>query len=221
MNTSYPVRPVGPIDMILDTDAFNEIDDQFAIAYMLRAPEKLRVRAICAAPFFNLHSTSPKDGMERSYDEILKLLRLAGEENLIPRVFKGSETHLPDEKTPVESDAARRIVEIAGDYTPEKPLYIAAIGAITNVASALLMAPEISEKVVIVWLGGHAFHWPDSREFNLCQDVAAGRVVFDSGASVVMLPCNGGIRAPPTIAITRKAAPREVSRLSTFSRARP
>ena len=201
MKDLYPVRPVGPIDMILDTDAFNEIDDQFAISYMLRAPEKLRVQAICAAPFFNRHSTSPKDGMERSFDEIIKILRLAGEEQLIPRVFKGSENYLPDEKTPVDSDAARKIAEIAKGYTAEKPLYIAAIGAITNVASALLLAPEISDRVVIVWLGGHAFHWPDSKEFNLFQDVAAGRVVFGSGARIVMLPCNG------VVDIVRTTAP--------------
>lgn len=28
--------PTGQIDIVLDTDAYNEIDDQFAIAYMLK-----------------------------------------------------------------------------------------------------------------------------------------------------------------------------------------
>ena len=28
-------RPEGKIDVVLDTDAYNEIDDQFAIAYAL------------------------------------------------------------------------------------------------------------------------------------------------------------------------------------------
>ena len=49
--------PKGPVDMILDTDAYNEIDDQYAIAYAVCAPEKLRVKAFYAAPFFNSHST--------------------------------------------------------------------------------------------------------------------------------------------------------------------
>ena len=40
-----PARPTGLIDVILDTDAYNEIDDQFAIAYLLRATEKCRIRA--------------------------------------------------------------------------------------------------------------------------------------------------------------------------------
>ena len=44
-------RPKGRIDVVLDTDAYNEIDDQFAIAYMLTYPEKLNVKGITAAPF--------------------------------------------------------------------------------------------------------------------------------------------------------------------------
>ena len=61
----------------------------------------------------------------------------------------------------------------------------------TNVASAILLRPEIVDRIVIVWLGGNAFEWPDNREFNALQDVAAARVVFNSGAAVVQLPCMG------------------------------
>jgi hypothetical protein len=43
--------PKGNIDVVIDTDAYNEIDDQFAIAYLLRSTEKLNTRAIYAAPF--------------------------------------------------------------------------------------------------------------------------------------------------------------------------
>ena len=69
--------PTCPIDMVLDTDAFNEIDDQFAISYMIRHGEKLNVKGICAAPFYNFHSSSPEDGMEKSYNEIFKLFKIA------------------------------------------------------------------------------------------------------------------------------------------------
>ncbi len=184
-------HPQGPVDMVLDTDAYNEIDDQFAIAYMMKSPEKLNVKAIFAAPFFNANSTSPADGMERSYQEILNLLRLMGREDFIPNVYRGSLDYLSDEKTPVESDAARKLVEISKNYTAEKPLYVVAIGAISNVASALLMDPTMAERVVLVWLGGHAQHWPDNNEFNLRQDVAGARVVFGCGAPLVQLPCMG------------------------------
>jgi inosine-uridine nucleoside N-ribohydrolase len=177
--------------VILDTDAYNEIDDQFAISYALHAPEKLNIRAFCAAPFFNSHSESPADGMERSYQEILNLLKLSKREDMIPHTYRGSTQYLPDEKTAVESEAARHLVELAKGYSPEKPLYVVAIGAITNVASALIMDPSISENIVIVWLGGSALHRTDVTEFNMKQDYAAARVIFGCGAPVVMFPCAG------------------------------
>ena len=36
--------PKGQVDVILDTDAFNEIDDQYAIAYLLACGEKLNIK---------------------------------------------------------------------------------------------------------------------------------------------------------------------------------
>ena len=182
-------RPLGIADMVLDTDAYNEIDDQFAIAYAISAPERLRVKAFYAAPFFNERSTGPADGMERSYYEIKKLLKLAGKEDY--PVFRGSQGYLPDEKTPVPSEAADDLIRLANTYTSEKPLYVVSIGAITNVASALLKAPGIAERIVVIWLGCHAPHWEDNFEFNVRQDVAAARVVFDSGVPLVMLPAQG------------------------------
>ena len=183
--------PKGKVDVVLDTDAFNEIDDQFAIAYLLSAGEKLRAKAFYAAPFFNFHSESPQDGMEKSYLEILKILELAQREDLKPHVFKGSQGYLPDEQTPVDSPAARDLAQRAMDYSEQHPLYVVAIGAITNIASALLINPQIRDRIVIVWLGGHAPWWDDNKEFNLMQDVAAARVVYASGAPLVALPCNG------------------------------
>lgn len=182
-------RPKTKVDVVLDTDAFNEIDDQFAIAYMVRNSDKLNVKAIYAAPFFNGRSASPKDGMEKSYDEIIKLLSLMEHKDI--SVYKGSERYLNDEKTPVISPAAEHLAELAMMYSSDNPLYVVAIGAITNIASAILLNPEITENIVIVWLGGHAFHWHDTKEFNLYQDVAAARVIFGCGAPVVQMPCYG------------------------------
>lgn len=183
--------PSGPVDVVLDTDTYNEIDDQYALSYLLCSSEKLRVSAICAAPFFNAHSTSPEDGMEKSYHEIMNLLKLAGREDLKTSVYKGSRRYLPDEKTPVESAAADKIIELAMQHAVDSPLYVVAIGAITNVASALLKQPQIAEHMVLVWLGGHAQYWPDTREFNMMQDVAGARVVFGCGVPLVQLPCGG------------------------------
>lgn len=184
--------PAGMIDLVLDTDAYNEIDDQFAVAYALKAKEKINLKALYAAPFFNSRSNGPEDGMERSYQEILKLLELSQEH--VP-TYRGSTSYLPDEKTPVTSDAASHLALLASSYSPEHPLYVAAIGAVTNVASALLMDPAIADRMVVIWLGGHALEWHDNAEFNIRQDVAAARVVFASGAPLVMLPCMGVVSA--------------------------
>ncbi len=181
--------PQGKVDVVLDTDAFNEIDDQFAIAYLLRSADKLNTVAFYAAPFFNSLSTGPADGMQKSYDEILKLLELCNASD--KPVFRGSETYLPDEKTPVSSPAALDLAERAMHYSAENPLYVVAIGAITNIASAMLIRPEICERIVLVWLGGHAHHWPHTKEFNMKQDFAAARVVMSGAVPFVQLPCMG------------------------------
>lgn len=184
--------PQGKVDVVLDTDAYNEIDDQFAICYMLKSVHKINVKGICAAPFLNARSLSPADGMVKSYDEILKLLTLTDKEELKQIVYKGSESYLPNETTPVESDAAEFMVDLAEKYSPENPLYIVAIGAITNVASAILKNPEMKENCVVIWLGGHATHIPSAAdEFNMRQDIAAARVVFGCGIPLVQLPCKG------------------------------
>lgn len=183
--------PQKKVDMVLDTDAYNEIDDQFAIAYALKSPEKINLKAIYAAPFFNNKSTGPADGMEKSYNEILKLLDLAGREDMKAVTFRGSTEYLPNEETPVMSDAVRDLIDRARAYTSDDPLYVVAIGAITNVASAIIAAPDICDKIVIVWLGGAAWHVEMAKEFNMMQDYTAARVIFSCGAPLVQLPCNG------------------------------
>ena len=179
-----------PIDVVLDTDAYNEIDDQFAISLLLKSADRLNTKALYAAPFYNQKSTGPADGMEKSYQEILKLLPLLRREDLAPFVFRGSDRYLPDEKTPVLSDAARDLSSRAMQYSPDHPLTVVAIGAITNVASAILLNPEIAPRIRVVWLGGHAHEMPDTHEFNMFQDIAAARVVIRE-TDFVQLPCQG------------------------------
>ncbi|MBE6679681.1 MAG: nucleoside hydrolase [Ruminococcaceae bacterium] len=184
--------PSHPIDVILDTDAYNEIDDQFAIAYLLKNSDKLNVKAIYAAPFHNEKSSDPCDGMIKSYEEIFKVLELMGKK---VSVINGSPRFLPNENKAVISDAASHLARTAMEYTPDNPLYVVAIGAITNIASAILQKPEITENIVVVWLGSNALHYHDTKEFNLMQDIAAARVVISSGVPFVILPCMGVVSA--------------------------
>ena len=180
--------PKGKVRMVLDTDTFNEIDDQFAIVYALLSPEQMSVEALYAAPFFNSRSSSPGEGMEKSYDEILRLLdrlEMSGENF----AYRGSNGFLADYDHPYDSEAVRDLIDRA--MNASEPLYVVAIGALTNIASAILIEPRIIEKIVVVWLGGNALHWPHTREFNLSGDVLAARLVLDCGVPLVLIPCQG------------------------------
>lgn len=185
--------PAGRVRAVIDTDTFNEIDDQFAIAHALMSGDRMTVEAIYAAPFFNKRSTGPGHGMELSFEEILRLLDLMGRphEGLVHR---GSTGYVGASLTPQRNPAVLDLIERAMASDRADPLYVIGLAALTNVASAMLVEPRIVERMVLVWLGGHALHWPDTREFNLRQDVPAARVVYDSGVPLVMLPCEGVTR---------------------------
>jgi purine nucleosidase len=185
--TERLVPPSGDIQMVLDTDAFNEIDDQFALTYAMLSPDRLEVKAVYAAPFHNRRSSGPADGMEKSYEEIVNVLGILGHEAAI-LAHRGSDHFLPELFTPVHSHAVDDLIARA-ERMGNEPLYVAAIGALTNVASAILCEPKIIEKIVVVWLGGHAHYWMDSREFNCMQDIHASRLVLDCGVPLVQIPC--------------------------------
>lgn len=179
--------PQGRVRMVLDTDTYNEIDDQFALVYALLSQERLEIEAVYAAPFHNDKSTGPGDGMKKSYEEIGRLLARMGRS---PErfAFKGSAQWLDSAEKPVPSAAAADLVSRAGRKQDE-PLYVVAIGAITNVASALIMAPQIASRIVVVWLAGHSSSWHTASEFNLCGDLIASRLILDSGVPLVLVPC--------------------------------
>jgi inosine-uridine nucleoside N-ribohydrolase len=176
-----------PVPMVLDTDTYNEIDDQFALVYALISPE-LDVQAVYAAPFLNNRSMGPEKGMEQSYEEILRILAKLGR-SPDGFAFKGSRAFIADPKTPEESPATRDLIARAQAHSPDNPLYVVAVGAITNVANALLIEPEILPNIVVVWLGGNGHDWPKQYEFNYQQDLHASRTIFDSGVPLVQLPC--------------------------------
>lgn len=180
--------PTGVVDVVIDTDAKNEVDDQFAIGYLLRSTERLNTVALYAAPFSFPNIITPDRGMEESYLEILRLLKLAGEEK---PVYRGSTHYMTAPSEPVISDAARDLAGRARNYSPEHPLYVVAIGAITNVASALLLDDAVRENTVVIWLGGHSREFGVTDEYNMRQDVYAARVVMESGVPFIQLPCMG------------------------------
>ena len=64
-----------------------------------------------------------------------------------------------------------------------------AIGAATNVASALMAEPALADRIVVVWLGGQPPYFQHGMEFNLAQDILAAQCLFDSGVPLVWVPC--------------------------------
>lgn len=235
-----PPRAGSRPRVVIDTDAANEIDDPYALAWALLAPERLDVQAVYAAPYSFAHRwhemqraaaaravpqqasafdralaqqhgakldrlarrgltleairdwpvfCTPGVGMQRSFDEIVRVferLRLphAG------RVFRGSERYLASADEPVMSEAVEHLIALARATAEDgTPLYVVAIGAVTNVASALIAAPDIARRIVVVWTSGYPTHAPHINfSLNMEQDMAASRVVFGGGVPLVYLP---------------------------------
>ena len=180
------LEPVGEgvLPMVLDTDAYNEVDDQFALAYALLSPERLKVEAVYAAPFLNKRVATPREGMEKSLLESKRVIALTGKDTpVLPgQGGFGSSAQL--------SPAVLDLIDRARQPR-QTPLYVVCIAAPTNVACALQAAPEIARNISVVWLGGHGDGYPDTREFNLMEDLCATRLLLNSGVALTRVPCIG------------------------------
>lgn len=175
-------RPSGRTRVIVNTDAKNEADDQYAIVHALLTPS-FDLEGVIAAHFGTRRGDH---SMAESRAEIELLLDLM-DHRVLPRVENGAPTALPDPTTPVPSAGAELIIESAL-RADERPLHVAFYGPLTDMASALLMEPRIAERDVrVVWIGGGP--WPaGGREFNLSNDITAANVVFGSALQVWQIP---------------------------------
>jgi len=180
--------------IIIDTDAYNSIDDQFALMHMLLSEKNrgdVSILGITAAPFYKeLRNTdSYKHGMELSYQEIINVINtLAFKWNGL--VKKGSVISLDETNCiPVESDAADFICEVSRSHKEDEfPIYILALGSLTNVASAILKDPHIINNLVVCTLGGVPFDFYGFKDFNYQQDINAANFVFSCGIPIVHFP---------------------------------
>ncbi len=189
------VPTTGRIATVIDSDTFNEIDDQFAIAWALLRNDRLDLQAIYAAPFTNSMFNDSHEavseaevGMTLSYEEIERVLERVPVTNQ-PAIFKGSTCYVKDSQQPERSAAVEDLIQRA--HQCEGTLQVISIGAPTNIAHALLADPSIVHKIHVLWLGGHSFDWKNTEEFNLLQDIDASRVLLDSGVPLTLFPCMG------------------------------
>ncbi len=180
--------------IILDTDIGDDIDDALALTVALNSPE---VEVVGVTTVF-------RDAPRRA---ILarKLLELMGREE-VP-VFAGcSQPLLPDWGSFPGGQAVGRQFETLGpgetwseprhavDFLIQsarsfasrgQTLTIVPIGALTNVALAFQLAPEIIASCRVVMMGGK---WSEGvAEWNILCDPEAAAMVFGSGANLAMV----------------------------------
>ena len=121
------------INIILDTDTYNECDDQFALSYLIKSKDLFNSEAITVAPYSHTkRDVKVRDSQELSYNEILKICNWLNFDT-DNKVFKGSMYYIQngyDEK----NDAVNKIIEIA---LKNNKTYILGIGDITNIALAI------------------------------------------------------------------------------------
>jgi inosine-uridine nucleoside N-ribohydrolase len=183
------MNPSSRRRVIIDTDAKNEADDQFAIVHALLSPS-LDIRGLVAAHFGTSRS---ERSMEESREEIDLLLDLMGLDQQVT-VANGAPTGIPDEATPRDSEGAQLIIAESQLASPEEPLFVAFLGPLTDMASAILLDPSLVHRnVVVIWIGGVGYGGVETYpgvEFNLRNDIAAANVVYDSGITVWQVPSN-------------------------------
>lgn len=174
-----------PRRIIVNTDAKNEADDQFAIVHALLSPT-LDVRGIVPAHFGTRRTN---ESLRESREEVDLLLRLMGREGQYV-IADGAPHKLPDEHTAVPSDGSRLIIEES--KKDEGTLYVTFLGPLTDMASAILEDPEIQDRdIVVVWIGGPPHGdviTPEGIEFNLSNDIASANVVMNSRITVWQIP---------------------------------
>ena len=173
------------INVILDTDTYNECDDQFALAYMIKSQDIFNIEAITIAPFSHkIKNVNSKDSQALSYNEVLKICKWLNF-NTLNKVFKGSTDYLQNGYNK-NNQAIDKIIEVA---LKNEKTYIMSIGAITNIALAIKKEPKIINKIEIIWLGGHSLLQNNNLEYNFKQDIEAVRTVFSSKVKLTIIPC--------------------------------
>lgn len=182
---AYTVPENKKVRVIVHTDCKNEADDQFAVAHHLMTP-RFDIKGLVAGHFWkNPQNYGELGTAQASYEEIIKVMDLMGVKDEYP-VTLGAARALTDEHTPIDSEGAQMIIREAMKED-DRPLYIACQGAVTDVASALLLKPEIADRMTVIWIGGGDYP-KGGFEFNLMMDIHAANVLFSSRVPLWQVP---------------------------------
>lgn len=169
--------------VILDTDVFNEADDQFALTYLLKNQDIFSIEAITISPF--KHSKYEKtiaESIKDSYDEactIYDLLHIKDKSN----IYKGATDYITNGYNE-NNEAVEKIIEVANKNSIT---YILAISGLTNIALAIQKCPEIISKIKVIWLGSN-FLFGKNQDSNFKRDVKSVEIVFESKVDLTIIP---------------------------------
>jgi inosine-uridine nucleoside N-ribohydrolase len=166
--------------VIIDNDFAGDPDDLFQLVHHMLSPSV----EICGIIGSHLAPGDLLDGSDRTAEhaaaaarETLRIMGMGDE----CAVYQGSNHAIRDARKAVHSDGSRFIVEEAMRPV-DTELYIACGGGLTDVALALMLNPEIENRIKILWIGGpeHRRSKQDKTiEYNLNIDLAAARYVFN------------------------------------------
>ena len=165
--------------VILSTDVGNEIDDQWAITYMLTSPS-FDVQGIISAHAPSLPDPSAHATYEVLVDVVEHRLRMLSH----PPLFEGSSLPLADTKTPRPNPGVDFIVKTSQRFSKENRLAVLTIGAATDVASAILQDPSVVDRINVIAMGFK--NSTDAKEFNVENDPRAWQVILDSDVPVTI-----------------------------------
>jgi len=176
--------------VIIDSDAANEVDDQYAIALALGFPERIKIEGIVAA-HYGLRGGS--NGIEKSMKSINEVLQISGTSIRFPVKAGIPPLTFLDYFPP--SEGVDLIIEKARQSSREDPLWVIALGPATNVVGALLKDPSITDKVIVLWHG--RTKWPQKcLNFNAYNDVKATQLLFDLPVRLILFDTGSGITMP-------------------------
>ncbi len=167
------------IPIIIDADTANEVDDLFALSGAL-AESNFNIIGITASQFNTSPLASFNTALESKNinDKILQLVNVSS----IPSLL-GSPDPLSNTTNVENSQASSFIIENARLYSNDNPLYVIILGSSTNVATAIINAPEIVKNIKVFYLG--FWHDPltnlyNKNEFNSRNDPLAINFLLNS-----------------------------------------
>ena len=169
------------IDVIFDTDANNEVDDQHALAYLLFNGDHFNVEGVTVNATSSPETFDSFTPVSDHYDEARRVMQLCGElYNRIP-LLTGAEASFEEIRGYVHEDefdgheAVNFIIEQALKERDQE-LVLLPVGKLTNIALALKKEPAIAENVRIVWLGSN---YPETGEHNKIWDEESMNYILD------------------------------------------